>query len=388
MNSKTADYRMPIANSSEQKTSGQTLHSSSILQSGIELEIISVNEWDKIAVKFSDIIPEQTGVFNASRWGHHNIECVKILRHSEIIAGAVLIVRKIPFSTTGLAVLKWGPVWVSGDPDHNFSNYSLAVKAIMSEYCEKRNFHLTVMPPAVPHIADQTCEELLSLGFKLGNSLAAPERYIVNTDQTPECLMTSLNQKWRYNLRKAHKNDFDIQFADDQHGLEVFQGLYTDMIERKQFLDASAIGSLSNIMQSDVKNIRPKIALVYHNGKVTAGGVFSIIGNMAVYMFGATDDRALALKAGYAMHWWVAEHLCNREDIKWYDLGGNDLDAGLHQFKKGFVGKTGDILQAPARYHFTSSIAASLVGSAIFWLRDSKAEVQRIIHNMKQKAGK
>ncbi|MCP4185320.1 MAG: aminoacyltransferase [Hyphomicrobiales bacterium] len=388
MNSKTASYRMPIADPSEQKTSGQAPHSSSFLKSGIELEIISENEWDNIATRFGDIIPEQTGTFNVSRWGHDNIECVKILRHGEIIAGAVLIVRKIPFSTTGLAVLKWGPVWYSRDPDHNFSNYSLAVKAIMSEYCEKRNFHLTIMPMAVPQIADKTCEELLSLGFKLGNSLAAPERYFVNTDQNPECLMTSLNQKWRYNLRKAHKNDFDIQFADDEHGLEVFQGLYTDMIERKQFLDASAIGSLRNIMQSDVKNVRPKIVLVYHNGKVTAGGVFSVIGNMAVYMFGATDDRALTLKAGYAMHWWVAEHFCNREDINWYDLGGNDLDAGLHQFKKGFVGKTGVILQAPARYHFTSSIAASLAGYAVFKLRDSRGVAMKLIHNLKQKATK
>ncbi|MCP4072816.1 MAG: aminoacyltransferase [Hyphomicrobiales bacterium] len=388
MNRNTASYRMPIANPPEQNTFGQTIHSSSHLSNEIELEIISANEWDKIAVKFGDIIPEQTGVFNVSRWGHDNIECVKILHQSKIIAGAVLIVRKIPFSTTGLAVLKWGPIWHFENSDHNFSSYRLAVKAIVSEYCGKRNFHLTIMPLAVPQIADKTCEELLSLGFKLGDSLAAPERYIVNTGQNPECLMTSLNQKWRYNLRKAHKNEFDIQFADDQHGLEVFQGLYTDMMNRKQFLDASAIDSLSNIMQSEVKDIRPKIVLVYHKGKVTAGGVFSTIGNMAVYMFGATDDRALALKAGYAMHWWVAEHLCNQENINWYDLGGNDLDAGLHQFKKGFVGKTGDILQAPARYHFTSSMAANLVGSTIFKLRTYRATVLRIVHELKQKAAK
>ena len=101
-------------------------------------------------------------------------------------------------------------------------------------------------------------------------------------------------------------------------------------------------------------------------------------------MFGATDDRALRLKAGYALHWWVAEHPCGLDHVKWYDLGGDDLDAGLHQFKKGMVGKSGKILQAPARYHFASKRTASLIGATVFDARNLQASISRSTHSMKK----
>ena len=109
--------------------------------------------------------------------------------------------------------------------------------------------------------------------------------------------------------------------------------LYSQMIDRKNFLDSSGIGALETMIKNSPENTRPMIALVSHEGEVTAGGVFHVAGNMASYMFGATDARALKLKAGYALHWWVAEYLIKQQKFDWYDLGGNDLDKGLHQFK-------------------------------------------------------
>ncbi len=356
---------------------------SCLASSDITLKTISVKQWDELATLFDDIIPEQTGVFNAAHWGQDKIECVEIQQQHKTIGGAVLIVRKIPLSTTGLAILKWGPIWCLKNSNPDESRYRLIVQALMAEYCEKRNMHLTIMPQAIPNANEKTSKVLGELGFKTGSTLAAPDRYIVNTDQSPDELMSSLNQKWRYNMRKAHKNDFEISFADNQHGLEVFTDLYAKMIERKQFLDASAIGSLKDIINNGIETIKPRIILVHHQGKPTAAGVISMIGNMAVYMFGATDERALTLKAGYAMHWWLAEHLCNQPQIKWYDLGGNDLDAGLHQFKKGFVGKTGHILQTPPRYHYANSPIVNLVGNTIFHLRDYRAAALRKLHGLK-----
>ncbi len=388
MNSKTASYQPPLVATPGFDNTNETRQKSVASNSDITLEIVSMDEWDNLISNFGDAIPEQTGIFNISHWGRENIECVKVQRQGKLIGGAVLIVRKIPFSTTGLAVLKWGPVWCVEGSDRDEWKYSSVIHALIAEYCTKRNFHLTIMPAATPHWGEKACSMLNSLGFKTGNSLAAPERYLVNTDQNCEELMASLNQKWRYNLRKAHKNEFDIRFADDAHGLDTFLDLYSKMMDRKQFQDASAIGSLRDIMQNDNEIIRPRIVLVYHNANVTAGGIISTIGNMASYMFGASDDRALKLKAGYAMHWWIVEHLCNLDSTKLYDLGGNDLDAGLHQFKKGFVGKTGHILQAPPRYHFANSTIANITGTAVFRARDHKAAVSRMIHRVKNRAGK
>jgi len=357
------------------------------ISSPIRLETTTVAQWDDTLAEFDDTGPEQTGIFNATRWGLRNIECVKIFRHQDLIGGAVLMVRKIPFSSTGLAVLKWGPVWRRTALRADKGAYEAVIDALVLEYCKTRKYHLTIMPPAVPGVSSLMCDHLKTFGFRQGNMLAAPERYIVNTAQSAEDLMASLDQKWRQNLRKAMKNDFEIRFADNAGGLEIFLELYQKMMARKQFLDSSAIRSLRNMVQSADLKVRPRIVLVSHAGKVTAGGVFSMFGNMANYMFGATDNRALGLKAGYALHWWVAEHLCNQQSVKWYDLGGNDLDAGLHQFKKGFVGKSGHLLQAPPRYHFAASSFAAITGDTIFKLRDAKAVVSRHLHAARIRIG-
>ena len=123
--------------------------------------------------------------------------------------------------------------------------------------------------------------------------------------------------------------------------------LYGQMLARKKFQDTSAINTLSDLVHGEVAAHRPSFILVYHDGEPTAGAAIDTSGERAVYLYGATDDRALRLRAGYALHWWIAEWLCQNPRIRWYDLGGSDGDSGLHQFKKGFVGKRGVIVDTP-----------------------------------------
>lgn len=346
----------------------------------VTVKRISGAYWDGAAVDFDDIIPEQTAVFNASRWGEANTEALGFYRGDTLIGGAAVLVRSLPLVGSGIAIIKWGPVWRPAGEPAETADLAAILEALRDAYCVRRNFHVTVMPFADPEYSEPMCAALEDLGFRKGSMLAAPERYLVNTGVDAETLHKGLGQKWRYNLKKARKNTFDIRFADDAEGLETFLDLYWKMLERKKFLDSSAIASLPDLMATQSQAIRPRIVLVSHDGAITAGGVFEFSGERATYMFGATDDRALGLKAGYAMHWWLAEQLCAMERILWYDLGGNDIDAGLHQFKKGFVGKLGHILITPPRYHLATSMSASLVGSAIFAARDAKAAMTRAAH--------
>ena len=87
------------------------------------------------------------------------------------------------------------------------------------------------------------------------------------------------------------------------------------------------------------------------------------------------------------MHWWVACHLCSLGHVKWYDLGGSDGDAGLHQFKKGFVGKSGTIVDAPPRYHRAEGRIPHLAGSLAYWAKDRKSALDRFAHSVRKKAG-
>ncbi|MEM8651491.1 MAG: peptidoglycan bridge formation glycyltransferase FemA/FemB family protein [Pseudomonadota bacterium] len=346
-----------------------------------KLEYVSGQKWDQEASKFSDIIPEQTASFNKGHWGIDNIEHMLFKDAGITIGGATAIVKKVPFIGSGIAIVKWGPVCqLKGSPFDPVA-YSKIIAAIKDEYCSKRNLHLTIMPLGKPETADLAQAVLLQQGFDLGNGMPAPERYLVNVADDSETLMKNLDQKWRYNLRKALKNEFEIEIVEPKYGLEKFSELYEKMLSRKQFLDASAFDALQTIFEEGDEALKPIVALVSHNGEVTAGGVFHVVGDMASYMFGATDDRALHLKAGYALHWWVAQYLCENKNIHWYDLGGNDRDSGLHQFKKGFVGKSGQIIDCPPRYHYATSFTAKLTGFAAFQLRDVLSGLKRSIHS-------
>jgi len=354
----------------------------------MRLEQVSASEFDRCMQGFLDILPEQTGMFMRSRWGESSMECQILRQGSRVLGGASLITKKVPGLKAGIAIAKWGPAWRRPEVVADPGVARTFIRELQRHYCRDRGFHLTVMPAALPEFDEVLCQILVEEGFVEGEGLPAPERYLVNTGQPADQMISSLDQKWRYNLKKAKKNDFTIEYIEGDEGLDAFNMLYDQMHERKQFHDSSAIDCLGDLMRTDVKTFVPRVVLVSHEGRVTAGGVFFVAGELATYMFGATDDRALRLKAGYAMHGWVAEHLCADPAIKWYDLGGNDLDKGLHQFKKGFVGKSGRILMAPPRYHYAAGLKSRLVGDAIFKLRDLKAALDRRLHQMRTGKGR
>ena len=344
---------------------------------GVQLRSVTPAQWDRLADQFSDVLTEQTGAYNASRWGDSNIECVLFEAGNRLMGGASVIVRRIAALGTGIALVKWGPVWRHSEGGIDMGSYAAIVNALQREYAERRNLHLSIAPPACDQVQDAMCETLLEAGFTEGPKLNAPLRYFVNTAIDEEALLASLDQKWRYNMRKSLKAGLEVAFAEDEADLDDFMKLYREMLARKKFHDHSAIDSLPHMMRDQAPPLRPHIVLVRHEGQPTAGGVFFFAGRTASYMFGASDARALKLRAGYAMHWWVAQKLCAREGIDWYDLGGNDLDAGLHQFKKGFVGRSGLMIDAPARYQFAATTKADLFGRSVYALREAKSSLER-----------
>ncbi len=366
-------------------------HSRSRIQPSLQdggLEYIEGHAWDEIASDFSDAVHEQTHCFNAARWGSGKTENVVFREQGEIIGGASVIVIEIPFLKSGIAIVKWGPVWRRRGETPVPARLASILLQLQQEFAVRRGLHLTLMPHADPEHSSAMCSQLVDLGFKAGASLPAPERYLVDTGIDADELRQSLDQKWRYNLKKSEKNEFSYEFAAGQDALATFSDLYSKMLSRKNFDDHSAVYTLEELMKSRSEVFRPVIVLVSYQGEVTAGGVFDLSGERAVYLYGATDDRALHLRAGYALHWWIASYLCDQPETRWYDLGGNDLDRGLHQFKKGFVGKSGSICVTPAVYHYGATTKSNLIGQTIFRGKEIKASLSRTISALKKRLRK
>ena len=350
--------------------------------SDVSIERVTGEKWDAFAAGFAEAGQEQTHCHNAARWGAERLEHVIIRRGGELIGGAIVILVKLPGFDRGVALTKWGPLWRHLGQQTDPSALRTILETLKQEYAVERGYYLTVLPHAEPEVGSAMLQALESLDFRPGWSWNHPDRYLVNVHIDPEELRKSLAQKWRYNLKRSAKNELHIEVADHETGLEQFMALYDQMMSRKQFFDSSTIDTLPALMESPVEAFRPEVILVRHNGKPTAGAVVDLSGDRAVYLYGATDDAALGLKAGYAMHWWIAEWLCGMPDIRWYDLGGTDGDAGLHQFKKGMVGKSGEILPTPPSHDYCNSIASEAIGRTIFALRDAKGYATRFKHRV------
>jgi lipid II:glycine glycyltransferase (peptidoglycan interpeptide bridge formation enzyme) len=346
----------------------------------LDCQPVSHDEFDKIAVGFADVVQEQTAVFLGERWGHQRIETFALRADQKLFGAAAVLIIKNPVVGGGMAIVKWGPLWrLLGEPANEINLWQ-SIKALQDEFVTKRGFHLTIMPHADPDFGDTTINALTDLGFSAGKSLKSPDRYLVNVDQTDEELKASFEQKWRYNLKKSLQNPLEIEHIDAGEGYDRFMNLYTQMLERKKFHETSAVHTLPHLIEAKVKELKPLCLMVKSEGTDTAGAMIDISGERAVYLYGATDDRALPLKAGYAMQWSIVQLLCAQPLVRWYDLGGADGDKGLHQFKKGFVGKSGEIVVTPAGYVSCQSIVSNLFSHAIYTLRGLKASVHKVMH--------
>jgi hypothetical protein len=78
----------------------------------------------------------------------------------------------------------------------------------------------------------------------------------------------------------------------------------------------------------------------------------------------------LPLRAGYVLHWHIIGWLRQHTNARWYDLGGTDGFAGLHQFKIGMVGDTGLVSPVPPTANYAAYRLPFLLGEAAFGARD------------------
>ena len=149
------------------------------------------------------------------------------------------------------------------------------------------------------------------------------------------------------------------------------------MVARKRFRDTDAVHLLPELAARLPASMRPRVVLASHDGVAIAGAVIVACGDTAYYMYGATEDAALPLKAGYALHWWIVNWLPEL-GVRWYDLGGEAGDPGLRQFKKGLVGKQGAIVSTPGEFDRWPGLRARFTGDAIYAIRALQRRLRRV----------
>jgi lipid II:glycine glycyltransferase (peptidoglycan interpeptide bridge formation enzyme) len=341
----------------------------------ISLQLVSPDVWDETIARFDGVCQEQLYTFARTRWPGVSQEPVLLWQGSELIGGSLMMIQRLPLGFSRIAIAKWGPMLAKTDRPDALAAYSGMIDALVDEYAKRRGMMLSILPRASLTESNPEYSSLIDRGFRKGTVLGFPNRYIVNLRLDDDEQRRSLHQKWRYHLNRSEKAGLSFEHAGAERRAE-FDVLYEAMTDRKKFADHSAYETVSALFEMD-EALKPELFFVRHEGEVVAGAIIFKAGDRAVYLYGATNEKALPLRAGYFMQWHIIRWLRDNTSAKWYDLGGTDGFQGLHQFKKGMVGDRGVISPVPPVANYASKPLPFLLGTAAFNARDLLHKLER-----------
>lgn len=345
---------------------------------GLRTRAVSGEEWDATIATFDGVVQEQLHAFTVRRWPQVRAEMNLFYSGEMLVGGALVMLQPLPLGLGAIAVSKWGPMLKDGDAPDREARYMDMVEALIADYAEKRGLMLSVLPRASLTRSNPAYDLLISRGFKPGATLAFPSRYVVDVRLSDAEQRKSFHQKWRYHLNKAEKSGLSFEHGGPERFGE-FAALYAAMSDRKQFPDFSAYETIPDLLALPVPELRPELFFVRHDGEVVAGAVIFKAGKTAVYLYGATNDKALPLRAGYFMQARIISWLRENTSADWYDLGGTDGYQGLYQFKKGLVGEAGVITPVPRVANYAARPLPMLIGQGAFWARDMVNGLKRVL---------
>ena len=343
----------------------------------LETRIVSGEEWDRTIAGFDEVCQEQLYAFAVTRWPTVKQEPMLFLLDGKVVGGALMMVQPLPLRLGHIAVSKWAPILADNTCPEADMVHAGMVEALIAEYADKRGQMLSILPRASIGPVNREYERLVGRGFKRGSELLFPNRYIVNLRLDDTEQRKSFQQTWRRQLNKSEKAGLTFERAGPER-LPEFETLYTAMTDRKQFSDHSAYETVHALMAMD-EPLRPELFFVRHGDEIVYGALIFKSGDRAVYLYGASNDQALPLRAGYFMHWHIIRWLRENTKATWYDLGGTDGFQGLHQFKKGMVGEAGVIRPVPPVANYASKPLAYLLGTGAFTARDAVYHARRVI---------
>ena len=331
----------------------------------LDHRVVSGESWDRAVSGFDGICQEQVFAYARRRWPGVALEPVLFSERGVTLGGALVMLQDLPMGLATIALTKWGPFLANNRAADADQTMGRIVDTLVAEYADRRGMMVSIMPKVEAGEDNAVAALLAGRGFRPGVGVKYPLRYVVDVTLDDEARMAAFGQKWRYNLRKSMKAELEFEIGTPDR-IGRFMDLYQAMSERKLFPDFSGIDTVEALMAMPDGTARPELFFVNHQGRTVAGAVIFSAGDTACYLYGATDDAALDLRAGYFMHWHTIRWLRDNTRATLYDLGGTDGFAGLHQFKSGMVGEAGHISPLPPVMNHATHWRAYAAGTAAY----------------------
>ncbi len=327
----------------------------------MHLTEVSGEDWDRRVAMFRDAVHEQTHAYAAARWGERQVRCFTVTDDGATIGGAVVMTIGIPMTRCGIATVKFGPLHRPFDREPEPGAMGRIAAILRNHFCERLDYRLTIIPPPGD---EDVAAELAAAGYQSETPLVDRRRYLVDLSLPLDALVSGAKGRWRRNLKHAAEQGLDISEEPGRPGLDIFNGIFSSLLDRKQGVDQAGLREMADLMQAEDPRLRPRVFLARRRHYPAAGAIVSAIGERSTYLFGAQTEAGQEMCASYGLQMHIIAALQREGRCRWYDLGGDNNVQGLIQFKTGLIGERGRILTIPAPMSAGGGLLSDLLAKA------------------------
>lgn len=255
-----------------------------------------------------------------------------------------VLVQKIPVINKSILYCPRGPIC-------DISNKEVFKKLIdqVKELAKKEKAFIFRMDPDVPNSNEEFRKMAEDNGITLKaninndiNKVIQPkyEMQLTIKDKTEDELLSSFNQKTRYNIRLATRKGVTIEEGNEED-IEDFFKILSTTSQRDQFVirNVEYYKKIYNIMK---ENGHIKLYFAVFEGKRIATTFEIIYGNKAWYLYGGSLREHSNVMPNYLIQWEMIKE-AKKQGCEYYNFGGvsgyvdeKASGYGVYRFKKGF----------------------------------------------------
>jgi len=353
----------------------------------VKTDTIGKEIWSRILLEFDDANIYQTWSYGALHWGEKSLSHLLLKKGSEIVAAAQTRIVKLPFVPVGIAYIRWGGMWQRKDRPRDPDIFRRMILALRQEYAVKRGLFLRMLPNVMDKDAKEIVDILHQEGFERRTPPEGGRTLYIDLRYSLEELRASMTSKWRYYLKKAEEGNLLLLNASNEELFNIFIRTYREMLNRKSFSEYVDVDKFRVIQQDLDDAFKMKIFACQSKGEVHAVNICTALGNMGIYVLGATSDKGLKSYGSYLLQWKMIEWL-KTQGYNWYDLGGYDpvRVPGTAHFKRGLAGKKGIDSRRIGQFDFWSSRISTLAVRQLDGMRMQYRRLRARINRFKKEA--
>ena len=236
------------------------------------------------------------------------------LRDDEVIGGAQVLIRRLPFPFRAIAYIPRG---VSSDTE---------VLDALALHVKKQ--HHVVAMTIEPNSREITLNDTW---HKSTSTILSPETILIDTSKSESDLLSDMAKKTRQYIRKSAAEGFTIRRIKTKHELDKCLILYRQTAVRAKFNlhDDSYYYDVFQQMGD-----HSPIFAAFQDDEPIAFLWLAISADTAYELYGGMNEQGQELRANYALKW-HAIRAVKEWGISEYDFGGL-VAGGVSTFKQGW----------------------------------------------------